>query len=115
MELEEPQTQAAPNKMTVFICLGKGVIWLGLCKMPNTGKLSHSNGFFFFFFSVCLFIYLAVLGLSCGMQDLQLQHAGSSVAACGIMFPDQGSNPAPLNWERGVLATAPPGKPKNIF
>ena len=25
-------------------------------------------------------------------------------------FPDQGSNPGPLPWECGVLATGPPGK-----
>ena len=29
---------------------------------------------------------------------------------CGILFPDQGSNPGPLHWEHGVLATGPPGK-----
>ena len=47
-----------------------------------------------------VFIYLAVLGLSCGMQDLQssLQHEGSLVveykllvAAGGTQFPDQDS------------------------
>ena len=47
-----------------------------------------------------VFIYLAVLGLSCSMQDLQssLQHDGSLVeahkllvAAGGIQFPDQDS------------------------
>ena len=43
-----------------------------------------------------LFIYLAVLGLSCGMWDLLqsgLWHARSSVAACKLLqFPDQGLN-----------------------
>ena len=29
--------------------------------------------------------------------------------ACGIQFPNQGSNPGPPRWECGVLATAPPG------
>ena len=33
-----------------------------------------------------------------------------SVAACGISFPDQGSNPGPMHWQLGVLATEPPGK-----
>ena len=33
-----------------------------------------------------------------------------SVAAYGIEFPDQGSNPGPLHWQLGVLATEPPGK-----
>ena len=27
--------------------------------------------------------------------------------ACGIQFPDQGSNLGPLHWEHGVLATGP--------
>ena len=30
--------------------------------------------------------------------------------ACGISFPDQGSNPGPLHWELRVLPTGPPGK-----
>ena len=30
--------------------------------------------------------------------------------ACAINFPDQGSNPGPLHWEHGVLATRPPRK-----
>ena len=33
--------------------------------------------------------------------------------ACGIYFPDQGSNLGPLHWEHGVLATGPPGKCPN--
>ena len=45
------------------------------------------------------FIYLAVLFL---------------VVACGIWFPDKGSNLRllliPLHWELGVSATVPPGK-----
>ena len=31
-------------------------------------------------------------------------------AVCGISFPDQGWNRGPLQWERSVLATGPPGK-----
>ena len=48
----------------------------------------------------------ALSGLSCGTR------AGSSVSvvACGVLFPDQGSNPSPLVWEHGVLATGPAGK-----
>ena len=30
--------------------------------------------------------------------------------ACGIQFPDKGSNPGPLYQEYRVLATEPPGK-----
>ena len=33
------------------------------------------------------------------------------VVACGLWFPDQGSNPGPWHWERQVLTTRPPGKP----
>ena len=32
------------------------------------------------------------------------------VAACGIQFPDQGSNPGPLPWEHRALATGSTGK-----
>ena len=51
------------------------------------------------------------------MWNLQssLWHMGSLVTACelsvaayGTYFPDQGSNPGPLHWEHGVLATGPP-------
>ena len=36
------------------------------------------------------------------------------VAACGILFPDQGWNLGPLVWEYGVLATGPPGKSPQV-
>lgn len=36
-------------------------------------------------------------------------------AACEIQFPDQESNPRPLNWERGVSATVLPGKSLPYF
>ena len=54
---------------------------------------SSSTGFFSN--ALKTFIYLAVPGLS---------------AACGIEFPDKGSNLGRLHWERGVLATGPPEK-----
>jgi len=41
-----------------------------------------------------IFMYLAVPGLSCSTWDLQssLWHLESLVVACGILFPDWGSN-----------------------
>ena len=39
-----------------------------------------------------------------------LWHMGLLVVACGIWFPDQGSNQGALYWERRVLATGPRGK-----
>ena len=68
-----------------------------------------------------LFIYLAVLGLSYGIWDLQslLQHQdfqlwhADLVVACGIQFPDQGSKLCALHWEHRVLATGPPGSPSH--
>ena len=64
-----------------------------------------------FFLIFYLFIYnLAASGLSCGKRNLLVVACELLVAACGILFPDQGSNPGPLHWERGVLATGPPGK-----
>ena len=37
------------------------------------------------------------------------------VVAYGIQFPDQGSNPGPQHWERGLLTTGPPGKSLFIY
>ena len=54
---------------------------------------------------LCVFIYLAALGLSCGMEDLQLWHVGSS-----SLTRDQ--TQAPYIWEQAVLATVPPWKPR---
>ena len=60
---------------------------------------------FLYFWKIFACIYLAVLGLGCSTWDLQssLWHVGSlfpaftlSVVACGIQFPDQGSNPGPF-------------------
>ena len=47
-----------------------------------------------------LFIYLALSVL---------------VVACGIYFPDGGSNLGPLHWEHRVLATGQPGMSQNIL
>ena len=43
-----------------------------------------------------------------GCTESWLPHMGSLVVACGILFPDQVSNPGPLHWQCGVLA-GPPG------
>ena len=45
-------------------------------------------------------------------QDLQSSfwHVRSLVTACGIKFPDQGSNLGLLHWKHRVLATGLPGK-----
>ena len=67
-----------------------------------------------FIFKIFLFIWLCwvlaaacnIVDLCCGMGNLQLRHA-NSVVACGILLPDQGSNPETLHW---VLATGLPGK-----
>ena len=57
-----------------------------MCPTGQKGRVR-----FFFFFLKYLFIYLAVLGLSygmqhllCGMWDLSLQRVGSVVAAHGL-------------------------------
>ena len=74
----------------------------------KTILFSHIDLFFFNLAAPCLGCGRWDRDL-CSMQDLQLQHANSTVA-CGIYFPDQGSNPSPLRWELGVLASGPPGK-----
>ena len=60
-----------------------------------------------FFFLIFKFIYLGMLGLSCSMQIL----------SCGMwdLVPSPGSNPGPLYWEHGVLATGSPGKSPEVL
>lgn len=58
-------------------------------------------------FQIC--VYLAVSGLSRGTLGLSVQHTDSLVsargpsgpAACGLLFPDQGSSLHALHWEAG--------------
>ena len=66
-------------------------------------KLFFNFSFLFF----PLFIYLAVLGLSRGMQALpsSFWHVGSS-----SLTRDQ--TEAPLHWEHRFLTPGPPGKSK---
>ena len=43
---------------------------------------------------------------------------GRALWHAGSQFPDQGSNPYPLQWNNGVLTTGPPGKslePRTLF
>ena len=42
------------------------------------------------------------------MSSLVAVH-GLLVGACGLSFPDQGSNLGPLRWEYSILTTVPPG------
>ena len=58
-----------------------------------------------------LVVAQGIFDLSCGMQDLSVAACKLLVTADGVQFPDQGSNPGLLHWERGVLATGPPWKP----
>ena len=43
--------------------------------------------------------------------NLILFFFGHNTGHVGSLFPDQGSNPSPLEWMRGVLTTGQPGKP----
>ena len=54
-----------------------------------------------FFFFLIIFICL-------------LAAPGFSFVACGIQFPDEGSNPGPLHQEHAVLDTGPPGKSPHL-
>ena len=55
---------------------------------------------------ILLFIWLhQVLVAAC--EIFSLWHANSSVVACRVWFSDYGSNPCPLHWEYGVLASGP--------
>ena len=59
--------------------------------------------FFFFFFQT-------VPGISCSTRELLASAFKLLVVTCEVWFSDQGPVPSPLQWERRVLATEPPGK-----
>ena len=116
----------------------------GYCRLVNLLDFCRAEwiltlGKTFITHSFIFLIYLAVLGLSCGMQaSLQLRHAGSLVVthrlsscgtraaehagsvvavhglscptACGILVPRPGIEPASPALEGGFLTTGPPGK-----
>lgn len=63
-----------------------------------------------FIYFLKIFIYLATLGLICGMWDIFLDAWELSVVAYGLYFPDQRLNPGPLHWECRVTIVGPPGK-----
>ena len=65
-----------------------------------TNKSEVNERHFYVFNLKNIFIYLTAPGLS---------------VACGIYFPDQGSNLGSLLWEHGVVSTGQPGKSPNIF
>ena len=52
---------------------------------------------------------MAVCGLLIAVASLVVAHGLSRPKACGI-FPDQGSNPHCLHWQKDSYSTAPPGK-----
>ena len=56
--------------------------------------------------------WAAVYGVAQSQTRLKRLSSSSRVlvAAHGIQFPPQGSNPGPLHWEHRVLTTGPPGK-----
>ena len=41
--------------------------------------------------------------------------SGHAEHPVGSQFPDQGSNPGPLQWKHGVLTTGPPGNSRGTF
>ena len=49
------------------------------------------------------------------LQYYYYYYYGHAVQHEGSWFPDEGSNPCPLHWERGVLTTGPPGKSHSII
>ena len=68
------------------------------------------------FFNIYLFVWLCQV-LVVTHRIFDIWHVGCLavesevlVGACGIQFPDQGSNPGPLHWEYRVLTTAAPAK-----
>ena len=82
--------------------------------------LSTLNGIYL---TVIVLIYLAVSGLSCGMQNLSLWCSGSAVEAqrlicpttCGILVPQSGIKPESPALEGRFLTTGPSRKSQYFF
>ena len=81
-----------------------------LLEIHSLGKFLRLSGSsfllqipYYFLMFICLFACTGSSGSLVAPCELW-------VAACGIWFPDQGSNPGPLHRERVFLATRPPGK-----
>ena len=64
-----------------------------------------------FFLKANIFIWLCwVLVAALGIFHLHYSMWNLLSVACGIYFPEQGSNTVPLHWECRVLAPGPAGK-----
>ena len=109
------------NGLGTAITPGNSQFWLKTNKQKKTrpfkifsvwemlmaSKKAPSFFFSFFFLNIYLF----------GCTKSYLQHAEISifVQACGNQLPDQGSNPGPLHWKRGLLTTRQPGKSPSLL
>ena len=100
-----------------FFCGGEGRIYYYLQQVrrrPGIFPKAVSPWmlflFFFFLFNIYLFIYFGCARSQLRCADCLVAACGLLVAARGIWFADQGSNPGPLHWEHVVLPTGPPGE-----
>ena len=85
-----------------------GIAESQLCVYPSEQLFSFLN--------VYIFIYLSASGLSCGIQDLQLQCVNSQLQHVGSNSLTRDRTQVPCPWEHGGLATGPPGKSlRNYF
>ena len=80
----------------------------------------HLWGFYFVCFNIYfyLFIYLAMLGVSCSTRIFDLCYSiqnAMQTLSCGMwdLVPWPGIKARPLLWKCGILATGPPGSPMN--
>ena len=100
---------------TIPACRNKTRMYVCACVQSGEGGFNRQTGhrlwrayilyqeiwIFFFFLKN---IYLAALGLRCGMQGLSVAAFKCLVAACGIQFPDQESNPEPPSEFQPLLS-----------
>ena len=84
-------------------CGARAQLLHGMGDLPRTWGQTHvpcTGRRILLFFNKCsiiLFIYLFI-------------YFGCTTWHVGSQFPNQGSNPRPLQWERRVLTAGPPGK-----
>ena len=81
-----------------------------MLEIRSLGKFLRLSGSSFLLQITYYFLMFICLFACTGSSGSLVAPCELWVAACGIWFPDQGSNPGPLHWERVFLATGPPGK-----
>ena len=93
-----PEVVLLDHMVNLFLCFWGNAILFSTAAAPFYIPTNSTQGFHFLqiLANICYFLFCFVFFWLCQ-------------AACGILVPRPGIEPAPLQWKRGVLTTGPPG------